>query len=890
MERDLDDEVRAALEQLTDEKVRAGMSPDEARRAAAIALGGVESVKAQVREVKGGALLDTLMQDARYAARLLRRNPLFTLTATLSLAIGIGATTTVFTIANGLLLRPPAGVREPDRVIDIYHTETVDALVAAANPQSFYSTYLDLRGRARTLDDVFAYQLDVSSWSLAGDEGAERVFGILVSPNYFTVLGVQPGAGRLFGDRDGAGEVPLVVLSHAFWTRRYNRDPAIVGRTVRVSSHPFTVVGVASEGFRGISVLAPDMWVPAPMLSSFTPGSPHALQGLQVMIGGRLEPGVSVAQARAEIDILGRALRPDRPRVRDVGGVLMPGAADAGLGVAPSSPIPGGIRLVVAAFLTLLMTLVSLVLVIACANLAGVLLARASARQREIAVRLAVGVGRARLVRQLLTETMLLFLLGCAAGLLLARGMTTALTALLPSFPQPVAVTLALDWRVVVFSVGLSLLAAVLSGIMPALHASKADVIGSLKDESHAPPERLRMRNAFVVAQIAFSLVLVVAAGLFVQRLGSVTAPVRGFDPRGVEAVSLDLSMASYTADTGRGFVRELIERVRRLPGIDAVTVADRPPSPGRMMTMRGDLAVPGVEPPPGGFGGNWTNVEPGYFAALRIPVVAGRDFTSDDTFRSQPVAIVAESTAKRLWRGTTAADALGKIVVWQSAGPKGEARTSLTVVGVVKDLEDRDTDFPGPRPLILYVPYQQRYTPNVTILARASGRARVSGSIASLVRSMDRNLPVLSARTLEDELTGPVDVQLRIAASVSGTVGLIGLLLAGIGVYGVTAYAVTRRTREIGVRVALGADRSVVVSMILRQGMSLVGMGSAIGLVLAAGASRLMAGALFGIPPLEVAAFGGAIVLFAVVGLVACYVPVRRASRISAIEALRYE
>jgi predicted permease len=839
-----------------------------------------------VRDIKAGAFLDTLAQDGRYAARLLRRHPLFTLTATLSLAIGIGATTTVFTIANGLLLRPADGVREPDRVVDISHTETVGPFAAAANPQSFYSTYLDLRGRARTLDDTFAYQLDLSSWSLSGDDGAERVFGILVSPNYFTALGVQPTAGRLFGDGDSAGEIPLVVLSHAFWTRRYDRDPAIVGRTVRLSGQPFTVLGVASEGFKGISVLSPDMWVPAPMVQSINPGQP-ILRGLQVMIGGRLKPDVSVAQARAEIEILGRALNAGRPRVRDVNGVRLPGAGDAGLSVAPSSPIPGGIRLAVAAFLTLLMTLVSLVLAIACANLAGVLLARASARRREIAVRLAVGVGRARLVRQLLTETMLLFLLGCGAGLLLARGMTTLLTALLPSFPQPVAVMLSLDWRVVAFSVGLSLVAAVLSGIVPALHASKGDVVASLKDESHGPPERLRMRNAFVVVQIAFSLVLVVAAGLFVQRVGTVTAPARDFDPTGVAVVSLDLSMAGYAAEPGAAFVRRLTEQVRRLPGVDAATVADRAPAPGRLMSMSGDLTVPGVQQPDGGFSGNWSVVEPEYFATLRIPIVAGREFTGDDTSRSQQVAIVSESTAKRLWPGR---DALGRIVSWHAGGPRS-APTNLVVVGVVKDLEGRAGSLPpGPRPMTLYVPFQQRYTPNVTILARASGRAGVASPIASLIRSLDPDLPVLGARTLEEELMGPVDVQLRIAASVSGTVGLIGLLLAGIGVYGVTAYAVTRRTREIGVRLALGADRFAVVAMVLRQGMSLVAAGSAIGLALAAGASRLMTGALFGMPPLEALTAGGAVILFAIVGLAASYVPVRRASRIDATDALRYE
>ena len=882
VERDLADEVRAAVDQLADEKVRAGVDPIEARRLAALELGGVESVKAQVRDVRAGAFVDTLVQDVRYAARLLRRNPLFTLTAALSLAIGIGATTTIFTIANGLLLRYPAGVREPDRVIDIFHTEAVGPLVAAANPQSSYAMYEDLRARATTVEDVFAYELGASPWSLvSGDEGAERVFGISVSPNYFSALGARAAAGRVFRTSDGdrPGEAALAVLSHAFWTRRFNTDPSIVGRTIRLNGRPFTVVGVAADGFRGTSVVAPEIWVPAPAKDN--------LRFVQVMIGGRLKPEVSIAQARAEIEVLGRVLNEQHGKGKDVGGVILPGAAGDGLSVAALSLIPGNIRLVVAAFLSLLMTLVSIVLVIACANLAGVLIARASARRREIAVRLAVGVGRARLVRQLLTETMLLFVLGCAAGLFLARGMTTLVMALLPSFEQPVAVSMTLDWRVVAFSIALSSVAAVLSGLAPALHASKADVITSLKDESHGPPERLRLRSAFVVAQVAFSLVLVIAAGLFVQRLRSVTAP--GDDGRAdVDVVSIDLGLAGLNEDEGRQFVRDLSDRIRGIPSIQRAAIADQVPDPGRLFGMAGSLTVPGTDQPTArGMAVAWTVVAPGYFQALDTPIVAGREFTVDDRSGSQPVVVVTESTARRLWPG---ADPLGRTLVWQWMGPAGAGpATTMVVVGVVRGPDSGRPDT-GPPRATLYVPFEQRYSRLVTILASRAGTAPAASDIAALIRSMNRNLPVLSARTLEEELTGPEDVQLRIAASVSGTVGLVGVLLAAIGIYGVTAYAVARRTREIGVRLAIGAGRGAVTTMVLRQGMSLVAIGCAIGLVLAAVVSRVMASTVFGIPPLEIDTFAGAVVCFALIGLAACYVPVRRAGRITAMEALRYE
>ncbi len=537
------------------------------------------------------------------------------------------------------------------------------------------------------------------------------------------------------------------------------------------------------------------------------------------------------------------------------------------------------------------MTLVAVVLVIACANLAGALLARATTRRREIAVRLALGVGRLRLIRQLITETVLLFLLGACAGLLLARVMTSVLVSMLPEFPQPVAVTLALDYRVVGFAFALSLVAALLCGLAPALQASRADVVSTLKDDAQAPVERLRLRNAFVVAQVAFSILLVVAAAVFVERLRNVSGIDWGFDARDIDTASLDLTMAGFTNETGPSFVETIHERLREMPNVEA-TLADRSPSPGRIMGMMGDLNAPGVEPPNGqrGFIGDWYTVAPGYFSMLRIPIVAGRDFTPFDRAGTQPVVIVSQSTARRLWPGQ---EAIGKTLLWQSGGPVGSTRstTSLTVVGVATNLDGRDHDVPRAlNALTVYVPLRQRYTPRLTILARTLNGRRTSREIVALVATVDRNLPILSAGTLEDELSGPEEVQLRIAASVSASVGLIGVLLAGIGIYGVTAYAVARRTREIGIRLALGADRTAVIGMVLRQGMSLVAVGSVIGLILAAVFIRVLAGTLFGVAALGAGTLAGAVGLFALIGLLACYAPTRRATCINAMEALRSE
>jgi putative ABC transport system permease protein len=599
---------------------------------------------------------------------------------------------------------------------------------------------------------------------------------------------------------------------------------------------------------------------------------------------------VPMSQAAAESELIGRALHPEGRMMVDVNGVRLQ-AGRAGLGVASSSPVPGNLRVVVAAFVAVLMTLVAVVLVIACANLAGALLARATTRRREIAVRLALGVGRMRLIRQLITETALLFLLGGCAGLLLARVLTSVLVSMLPAFPQPVALTFALDYRVVAFAFALSLVAAVLCGLAPALQASRADVISTLKDDAQAPVERLRLRNAFVVAQVAFSILLVVAAAVFVERLQNVSAVDRGFDARGIEIASLDLAMAGYTTETGTSFVETLYDRLREMPNVEA-TLADRPPAPGRIMGMMGDLTAPGVDTPSGqrGFMGDWYTVAPGFFSALGIPIVAGRDFTSLDRSGTQPVVIVSQSTAQRLWPGQ---DAVGKTLLWQSGGPDGSTRpkTTLTVIGVATNLGGRHRDVPGAlNALTLYVPLRQRYTQLITILARPLNGRRPSREIAAVVAAADRNLPILSAGTLEDELSGPEEVQLRIAASVSASVGLIGVLLAGIGIYGVTAYAVARRTREIGIRLALGADRAAVTGMVLRQGMSLVAVGSVIGLMLAAVFIRVLAGTLFGVATLGAGTLAGAVGLFALIGLLACYAPTRRATGINAVEALRSE
>jgi putative ABC transport system permease protein len=889
VERDLSDELRATLDLLVREKVSAGLTPAEARRAARLELGAVEAIKDNVRDVRAGAFLDMLIQDLRYGTRLLRRNPLFTLTATLSLAIGIGATTSIFTVANGLLLRSAVGVADPDRLVDIARIKRGDPGVEPIS----YPDLLDLRRRATTVQGIYAYQLELEPISLSVEDRAERVFANVVTTNFFQVLGVPAAAGRTFGvdDSDLPGTSPIAVLSHRYWTRRFEANPVVVGQSVRLNGRPFTIVGVAREGFRGMSVLAPDLWIPAGMVDVARAGSQMSRLTIRengwLMAGARLGRGTSRDQASAEFAAIGSALAREFPvDIR----YLPPGMAVPTFDwrAVSSSPVPAGLRGAAAAFLAVLMAVVSIVLVIASANVAGILLTRATVRRREIAVRTALGADRARVIRQLLTETLVLFALGSGAGLLLARVLTSLIVQLLPSFPLPVNLSLPLDGRVIAFSLALGLIAAVLSGLAPALQASKTDVVAALKDDAQAPVGRLRLRNAFVIAQVAFSTLLVMITAVLVHGLDHVTSIDRGFDARGVDIAVVDLSMAGYTSITGPPFVRDVLGRVRALPGVATATVANRAPGPGTVSL--GGVTVPGATPPNGApfFYPNWTLVEPGYFSTLRIPLVAGRDFGVDDREGREPVAIIGEAATRRLWPGE---DAVGRFVLVNPAAP-GATAIPHRIVGVARDIlstaSARVRRAAGETPFALYVPLQQRFVPQVSILVRRTGRS-VAGDLHMLVTSMDRNLPVLNAQTLESQLNGSAQTQLRISAAVAGSAGIVGLLLAGIGIYGVTAYTVTRRTREIGIRLSLGASRVEIVGLVLGQGMRLVAFGSAVGRLTGTAAGVLLSRRL-NIPGPDVLLVVGVTTLFATIGLVACYVPTRRATSICSMEALRGE
>ncbi|MGQ0732112.1 MAG: ADOP family duplicated permease [Acidobacteriota bacterium] len=895
VERELDDELRATLGMLEDENVRAGMGPDQARRAAAIQLGGIENVKARVRDVHHGAFIETLVQDLRYAARALRRSPLFTATATLSLALGIGASTSIFTVMNALLLRAAPGVADPAGLVDLVRRarDSGPGIAEISVP-----ALRDIRERSTTLEAVYGYRLQPSAVSLRlGDAAAEAAFASLITSNFFTALGVQPVAGRLPGpsDSEAPDGSPVIALSHAFWTRRFQRDPSIIGRAVRINGESLTVIGVVDDSFRGLSVVAPDLWIPISMTHTVMPHTdPRILddRGMSLLtVGARLKPSASRAQASAELKAIGAALQREHASAEGFAPPRLSGVRDIASGgfvwsVEAASPIPYGLRTIVAGFLGLLMTLTSAVLLIACANLAGVLLARAVTRRREVAVRTAIGASRIRIMRQLLTETVLLFVLGGVAGLMLAQGMLALLVALLPAFSVQVNISTPLDGRVVAFALALSFVAALVSGLAPSLHASRTDVVTALKDETQGPGDRLRLRQGFVVAQIAFSIALLVVAGLLVRGFNTAVTVHPGFEPDNVEVAAIELSQAGYTSATGLVSAQRVMEAVRAQPGVESVSIGDRPPEPGGRSF--GSVQVPGRPSLDARGFFNWTLVAPEFFKTVRIPILNGRDFTDGDRDGTEPVMILGEAAAKRLFGPD--ADAAGRYVTVQSSvrGPGGSqpAPMPVRIVGVVGDVR-----FGSQSVLAVYAPLAQRYAPALTLLVRRSrSEAALTTDIRQLVTALDPNVLVLSVGPLTAHGSGPVQTQLRIAAAVAASVALIGLWLASIGVYGVTAYTVSQRTREIGIRLSLGATGSDVAWLVLGQGMRLATLGSALGLLFAVGAGHLLARSRFGLPGFDATVLLSATLLFGVVCLVACAVPLARAFRINAMEALRYE
>ena len=812
-------------------------------------------------------MLDASRQDSRHAVRALVRSPLFTLTAVLSVAIGVGATTAIMTLADTLLLRPPPGIGAPERLVNVGRTQNGEGF-----DNFSYPNFADYRDRTRTLSGLAAMQMEPRSLSLAGPDGGEPIQGTIVSGNFFDVLQARPAVGRFFlAEEDRTPRThPVVVLSDAFWRERFAGDPAIVGQRIVLNGSSFTVVGVAAAEFRGPFVVSSDIWVP--VMAAPLVGSPESLLSSRASVWliaiGRLAPDASLNAAQSELSAIAHALEQAWPDINRGKGVR----------VMASSALPGEMRAIVGGFMALLFAVAGLVLLIASTNVAGMLLARASARQREIAVRLALGATRGRLVAQLVTESLLLFLLAGVAGVVLAYWLVAGMMALLPQLPVQLALDPTIDGRVLAFALALSVITGVIAGMVPALQSTRPALAPALRSDSAGSGRRLRLRSALLVAQIAFSMLLLIVAGLFARALVHARSIDPGFDPRGVHIASLDLQLANYDAVRGLPLAATLRERAALIPGVERSAMSAMLPLDGGGLGL-GAIEVAGSTPPDPerGWNADWNVITPGYFETLRIPVVRGRDFTDADRAGAADVAIVNETFARRLWPN---ADPIGKTF--------RNGQRTVAIVGVARDAKYR-TLGEAPRNFV-YVPLAQRYFTRMTLLVRTSTPdAPVAAPVRRLVAELDPALPILNARSLEEHAAMSLFPQ-RIALYAAGSLGIVALLLALLGIYGVTAYGVAQRTREIGVRMALGAPRGNVLGLILRQGVMLAGLGVAAGAVIALGATRLLASLLYGVPTTDIVAFAGAALLLVLAAIAASWIPARRAAAVDPVVALRAE
>jgi predicted permease len=832
-------------------------------------------------------LEDEMFQDLRYGVRMLRARPGFTAVAVFCLALGIGANTAIFGLINAVFFRPlPAA--EPDRLI---------ALSRFNEAPISYPDYTFLRDSSNVLSGLAAHTGIVASF---GDETrSDVVFGSLVSGNYFDVLGIKPVLGRTFLPEEDRtpGTHPVVIISHNFWQSRFDSDPNLIGRTVVLNNHPFTVIGIAPAGFYGPSTpVKSNLWVPVIMHKQAMRGGPIVIDDLlndrqfPFEVIGRLKPDVSLAQAQAALELLNRqnelanppsanqAHNPNQDRSLRL--IRLRGSSS------------GELRRMAETASKLLSATVITILLIACANIANLLLARASTRRKEIAVRLALGASRLRLIRQLLTESLLLALLGAGAGLLMAYWINQLLMAFKPPFPPPFtfSLDLYLDARTAGFALLLALITSVLFGLAPALHASKPDMVPALKDESGAEGRRQRrfnLRDALVVAQVALSLVLLIGAGLFIRSLRYAQQIDLGFKPDNVLELSFDLRLQGYEEARGREFYRQIIERLEGLPGVQSASVTNITPLgfiwfPSAVEPQ--DRDIPQNERP----GAGYFAVGRRYFETIGTPLMRGRDFNAQDTAASLAVAIISENLARRLWpQMKDAGEAVGKSLRVMM----GMRSTQCEVIGIAKDSKNSIfSSLDGPPPLSIYRPFAQDYSAMASLVVRTSGDPRdLIPGMRREVAALAQNLPPSNIQPLTENISLAL-WSARTGVVVLGIFGLLGLVLAAIGIYGVMSYMVARRTREIGVRMALGAQAGNVVKLVVNQGLKLALIGTALGLALAFAVTRLMRSLLYSVGPTDPATFAGVALFLIGVALAACYLPARRATRVDPLAALRHE
>ena len=813
-----------------------------------------------------------MMKDIRYAIRSLIKRPGFVAIAVTTLALGIGANTAIFSLVNTVLLRS-LPVERPSEIVSVAVRAKDDSMSAFS-----YPNYKDFRDHNDVLSGLLVYRFVPLSLSRGGAN--ERIWGYEVSGNYFDVLNVKAIQGRTFlPEEDKTKNAnPIVVLSYDSWQQRFGGDPNLVGKDILINNHQFRVIGIAPEGFKGTEfVYSPEIWLTASMMEWAEPGadwiddrSSKNLFGI-----GRLKPGVNARQAEASLNLFSQQLAKEYPD------------ANEGQSIKIGSPgfILPDLRGAVVNFTWVMMAAVGLVLLVTCTNLAGLMLARATDRRKEIAIRLAMGANRLRLIRQLLTESILLSFVGGGAGLLLALWILKVLLALKPPIDFPLALDVDVDWRVLLFSLGVSVAAGAIFGLAPALQATRPNLVGTLKDTAaQGGAARTRLRSVLVVAQIAISLVVLIAAGLVVRTLQQLQTMNPGFDPQNALTMSFDLGLQGYDEARGQQFYRQLMGRVRSLPGVEAASVSSYIPLSlnynSRNVFVEGKPAERGENAPVA----MNASAGPDYFKTMRTPILEGREFTEQDQEKSERVVIVNETFVRRLMPELqNSAEAVGKRFSFHS--PEGPFRRIVGVAKAGKYFNIAE----DPRPFV-WTPMSQDYQSGGILTVRTKGNPEpLFGSVRAQVQSLDANLPLFDVKTLTEHMKFAL-FPAKVAATVLGVFGLVALMLSAIGVYGITSYAVAQRTHEIGIRLALGAQLGDVLRLVLRHGLKLTIIGAAIGLVGAYLATRAITSVLYGVSATDPLTFGVVSVLLIGVALIACYVPARRATKVEPLVALRNE